>query len=167
MKTILVTGHAGFIGSNLVHRLFSEMTSGTIVGIDNLNDYYDPSLKSYRLDELDKAKPSNINYKSIRGNIADKELIDKLFAEYKFDIVVNLAAQAGVRYSIENPMCILRATSLVSTTSLKPAATTLLNTWCTPAPARCMAATRKCRSLPTTVWTILSACMRPQRRVMS
>lgn len=103
MKTILVTGHAGFIGSNLVHRLFSEMTSGTIVGIDNLNDYYDPSLKIYRLDELDKAKPSGINYKSIRGNIADRELINKLFEEYKFDIVVNLAAQAGVRYSIDNP----------------------------------------------------------------
>ena len=103
MKTILVTGHAGFIGCNLVHRLFSEMNSGTIVGIDNLNDYYDPSLKIYRLDELDKAKPSGINYKSIRGNIANKGLIDKLFAEYKFDIVVNLAAQAGMRYSIENP----------------------------------------------------------------
>ena len=102
-KTILVTGHAGFIGSNLVYRLFHDMTSGTIVGIDNLNNYYDPSLKIYRLDELDKYKPSGINYKSIRGSIADKELIDKLFTEYKFDIVVNLAAQAGVRYSIENP----------------------------------------------------------------
>lgn len=102
-KTILVTGHAGFIGSNLVYRLFHDMTSGTIVGIDNLNNYYDPSLKIYRLDELDKYKPSTINYKSIRGSIADRELIDKLFAEYKFDIVVNLAAQAGVRYSIENP----------------------------------------------------------------
>lgn len=102
-KTILVTGHAGFIGSNLVYRLFHEMKEGTIIGIDNLNNYYDPSLKIYRLDELDKAKPTGINYVSVRGSIADKELIDKLFAEYKFDIVVNLAAQAGVRYSIENP----------------------------------------------------------------
>ena len=102
-KTILVTGHAGFIGSNLVNRLFHDMTTGTIVGIDNINNYYDPSLKIYRLDELDKHKPSGINYKFIRGSIADKELIDKLFAEYKFDVVVNLAAQAGVRYSIENP----------------------------------------------------------------
>lgn len=102
-KTILVTGHAGFIGSNLVNRLFAEMKSGTIVGIDNLNNYYDPSLKIYRLDELDKLKPSGIHYKSIKGSIADRELIDKLFAEYHFDIVVNLAAQAGVRYSIENP----------------------------------------------------------------
>ena len=102
-KSILVTGHAGFIGSNLVHRLFSEMKGGTIVGIDNLNSYYDPTLKIYRLDELDKAKPAGINFQSIRGDISDKTLIDKLFAEHKFDIVVNLAAQAGVRYSIENP----------------------------------------------------------------
>ena len=102
-KTILVTGHAGFIGSNLVNRLFREMKEGTIVGIDNLNNYYDPSLKEYRLRELDKAKPAGINYVSVKGSIADRELINKLFEEYKFDIVVNLAAQAGVRYSIENP----------------------------------------------------------------
>ena len=103
MQIILVTGHAGFIGSNLVKRLFKDMKEGTIVGIDNLNDYYDPSLKEYRLQELDKAKPAGINYISIKGSIADRELINKLFAEYQFDIVVNLAAQAGVRYSIENP----------------------------------------------------------------
>lgn len=102
-KTILVTGHAGFIGSFLVRRLFGRMKSGTIVGIDNLNDYYDPKLKLYRLEELDRCKPAGINYKSIKGSIADKELVDGLFAEHKFDIVVNLAAQAGVRYSIDNP----------------------------------------------------------------
>ena len=84
-------------------RLFKEMQTGTIVGIDNLNDYYEPSLKEYRLRELDKAKPAGINYVSVNGSIADRELINKLFREYKFDIVVNLAAQAGVRYSIENP----------------------------------------------------------------
>ena len=102
-KTILVTGHAGFIGSNLVNRLFHDMKSGTIVGIDNLNSYYDPTLKIYRLDELDKAKPTGINYKSVRGDILDKATIDGMFEEYNFDVVVNLAAQAGVRYSIENP----------------------------------------------------------------
>ena len=102
-KKILVTGHAGFIGSNLVNRLFHDMKSGTVVGIDNLNSYYDPTLKIYHLDELDKAKPAGINYKSVRGDISDKATIDGLFDEYHFDVVVNLAAQAGVRYSIENP----------------------------------------------------------------
>ena len=105
MKTILVTGSAGFIGSNLVKRLFKDMAEGTIVGVDNLNDYYDPSLKEYRLRELDEIsrKQPDVNYHFVKGSIADRELINRLFAEYKFDIVVNLAAQAGVRYSIENP----------------------------------------------------------------
>ncbi len=101
-KTILVTGHAGFIGSNLVGRLFSEMKGGTVVGIDNLNSYYDPSLKDYRLGKLE-GRSKKVNYVSVKGNIADRELINRLFEEYPFDIVVNLAAQAGVRYSIENP----------------------------------------------------------------
>ena len=105
MKTILVTGSAGFIGANLVKRLFKDMTEGTIVGVDNLNSYYDPSLKEYRLRELDEIsrKQSAVSYHFVKGSIADRELINRLFAEYKFDIVVNLAAQAGVRYSIENP----------------------------------------------------------------
>ena len=111
MKNILVTGSAGFIGSNLVKRLFTEMTEGTIVGLDNLNDYYDVSLKEYRLKQLEtlhsqltlNSKLSTPNYEFIKGDLADKALIDLLFAEHKFDIVVNLAAQAGVRYSIENP----------------------------------------------------------------
>ena len=103
MQTILVTGHAGFIGSNLVKRLFQELKEGTIVGVDNLNDYYDPSLKEYRLQQLEKAKPAGLNYISIKGSIADRELVNRLFQQYQFDVVVNLAAQAGVRYSIENP----------------------------------------------------------------
>ncbi len=107
---ILVTGSAGFIGANLVKRLFTEMSDGTIIGLDNLNNYYDVSLKEYRLKELESlyeaviaGSTRNLHYGFVKGSIADKDLVNKLFTEYKFDIVVNLAAQAGVRYSIENP----------------------------------------------------------------
>lgn len=105
MKSILVTGAAGFIGANLVKRLFSDQKGATIVGFDNMNDYYDVTLKEYRLKQLEalSQQSSDVRWTFIKGTIADKELIDKLFAEHKFDIVVNLAAQAGVRYSIENP----------------------------------------------------------------
>ena len=104
-KTILVTGAAGFIGSNLVKRLFKDLSGATIVNIDNMNDYYDVSLKESRLKELSdiRHQTSDIKYHFVKGDIADKPLIDKLFNEYKFDVVVNLAAQAGVRYSITNP----------------------------------------------------------------
>ena len=108
-KCILVTGATGFIGSNLVKRLFKDLKGATIVGIDNMNNYYDVSLKEYRLKELEqlsvcpKVLPSGNKWFFVKGDIADKATIDKLFAEYHFDIVVNLAAQAGVRYSIENP----------------------------------------------------------------
>ena len=102
---ILVTGSAGFIGSNLVMRLLDGKQPVNIVGLDNMNNYYDPSLKDYRLNVIaGKAQehPEH-QYHFVKGDLADKALIDKLFAKHKFDIVVNLAAQAGVRYSIENP----------------------------------------------------------------
>ena len=102
-KKILVTGAAGFIGSNLVKRLLKEFEGVTIVGIDNMNAYYDVSLKEHRLEELDKTEKCSNKWIFVRGDIADKAAIDALFAEYQFDVVVNLAAQAGVRYSIENP----------------------------------------------------------------
>ena len=105
MKKILVTGSAGFIGSNLVLRLLKTESPIEIVGLDSVNDYYDVSLKEWRLQQISKCAaehPEN-RYSFVKGNIADKELIDRLFAEHQFDIVVNLAAQAGVRYSITNP----------------------------------------------------------------
>lgn len=103
-KIILITGAAGFIGANLVKELLKTVDGATIVGLDNLNDYYDVSIKEYRLKEIEKlAENSSSKWRFIKGNIADKRLIDELFAKYKFDIVVNLAAQAGVRYSITNP----------------------------------------------------------------
>lgn len=103
-KNILVTGSPGFIGANLVLRLLKKMTSGTIVSLDNMNDYYDPKLKEYRLELIEKAaENAAVKHVFVKGSIADKPLIDKLFAEYKFDVVVNLAAQAGVRYSIDHP----------------------------------------------------------------
>ena len=105
MNNILITGAAGFIGSNLVLELLKSFEQINIVGIDNLNDYYDVSLKEYRLrqiEELASEKTTN-KWTFVKGNIADKTLINNLFEQHKFDVVVNLAAQAGVRYSITNP----------------------------------------------------------------
>lgn len=96
MKTILITGVAGFIGSNLAKAVVSD---NKIIGIDNMNDYYDVNLKKYRLSQLEILN----NFTFIKGDIADKEIINSIFKEYNPDIVVNLAAQAGVRYSIDNP----------------------------------------------------------------
>ena len=99
MKTYFITGVAGFIGSNLAKKILKENKAIQIVGLDNMNSYYDVKLKEYRLKELEQFD----NFKFIKGNLADKELINKIFEENKPEIVVNLAAQAGVRYSITNP----------------------------------------------------------------
>ena len=104
-KIILVTGAAGFIGANLVLELLSTQSPVTIIGVDSVNDYYDVSIKEWRLEQIEKSAGEHpeSSWEFVRGNIADKPLIDKLFAKYKPAVVVNLAAQAGVRYSITNP----------------------------------------------------------------
>ena len=103
-KTILVTGVAGFIGANLANRLFEDAKRATIIGIDNMNNYYDVTLKEYRLRMLEKkSNTADVKWKFIKGDIADRQKIDEIFASYKPQIVVNLAAQAGVRHSISNP----------------------------------------------------------------
>ncbi len=103
-KSILVTGSPGFIGANLVIRLLKEMDGGTVVSMDNMNDYYDPALKEYRLKLIEKAaENSGVKHIFIRGSICDREHLDKLFSKYRFQIVVNLAAQVGVRYSVRHP----------------------------------------------------------------
>ncbi len=104
-KTILVTGAAGFIGSNLALRLLKEISGVKVIGIDNMNDYYDVSLKEYRLKLLEKYE----NFVFVKGSIADKGLITSIFEEHKPEVVVNLAAQAGVRYSITNPDAYIEA----------------------------------------------------------
>lgn len=105
MENFLITGSSGFIGSNLVLKLLQENKNIHIIGIDNMNDYYDVSLKDYRLEQINKTVQANKNveWTFIKGDIADKNLIDDIFTKYHPEIVVNLAAQAGVRYSITNP----------------------------------------------------------------
>ena len=102
---VLVTGAAGFIGSNLVKKLLEEEPAIQIVGLDNLNDYYDVRLKEWRLKRLEAAAVEHpeCSWRFVKGDLSDKSMIDRLFSEEKFDVVVNLAAQAGVRYSISNP----------------------------------------------------------------
>lgn len=98
-KTILITGSSGFIGSNLCRVLLEQYNDIKIIGIDNMNDYYDVALKEYRLNQLQNYS----NYTFIKGDISDKKLVDEVFDKYSPSVVVNLAAQAGVRYSITNP----------------------------------------------------------------
>ena len=102
-KTIFVTGAAGFVASNLVKRLFKDVKGATVIGIDNMNDYYDVTLKEYRLNKLNTTVPEGISWQFVKGDVADKQTIDDIFKTCQPQVVVHLAAQAGVRYSITNP----------------------------------------------------------------
>jgi len=109
-KTILVTGSPGFIGANLVLRLLGELSGGHIISLDNMNDYYDVALKEYRLAQIEQAAAASpVKHTFIRGDLADKVLIEEIFTTYHPAVVVNLAAQAGVRYSITNPDAYINA----------------------------------------------------------
>ena len=109
-KTVLVTGSPGFIGANLVLRLLREMEGGTVVSLDSMNDYYDPALKEYRLGLIERAAAeSPVKHVFVRGSIADRALVERVYGEYAPAVTVNLAAQAGVRYSIDHPDAYIEA----------------------------------------------------------
>ena len=155
-KTVLITGAAGFIGANLVLQLIRMGEPVTIVGFDNLNDYYDVSLKEYRLREIEAAAAVNplVTWIFVRGNLADKAAVEHLFESYRFQVVVNLAAQAGVRYSIDHPDVYMESNIIGFFISWRPAATGLWSIWCMhPAPAS-TAPMKRSPIPPKTGWTI-------------
>ena len=155
-KTILITGTAGFIGHNLSKRLLQSVKDCIIVGIDNMNDYYDVRLKEERLKELSASE----NFIFIKGSIADKSLIEKIFREYHPHVVVNLAAQAGVRYSITNPDAYIES-NLIGFYNILEACRHY------GAVPVFMVQTRKYHTLPMTRWTIPYHFMQLPRKAMN
>ena len=144
-KTVLITGAVGFIGSYLVRRLFHDFRNIKVIGIDSVTDYYDVNIKYERLKEIESLKR---DWTFVRASIADKDAVEKIFSENKISVVVNLAAQAGVRYSITNP--ISKAILSVSIISLRPAVITRWNTWFTHLHRLYTAVTRRSRTQRTT-----------------
>ena len=162
-KTILVTGAAGFIGSNLVKRIYQEAPSATVIGIDNMNAYYDVALKEFRLNELAKYP----TFTFVKGNIADKALITELFEKYKPSVVVNLAAQAGVRYSITR-MLMWNPTWSASLISSKPAVIVRVwSIWFMLLPPPSTVLIKRFRTVQMIRWIILFPFMQPPRNLMS
>jgi len=157
-KTVLVTGAAGFIGSNLVRRLFYDFRNIKLIGIDSITDYYDVNIKYERLKEIELL---NRDWTFVRASIADKDVVKKIFSENKISVVVNLAAQAGVRYTISK---VILSVSIIS---LKPAVIMRWSIWFMLLHHQSMAVTRKFRIQLMTRLTTRLAFMQQQRRVMS
>ena len=151
-KTVLVTGAAGFIGSNLVMRLFHDFRNIRVIGIDSITDYYDVNIKYERLKEIESL---DRDWTFVRASIAAKDAVERIFSENKISVVVNLAAQAGVRYSITNPDAYVQSNLM------------RWNTWFMLLHHQSMEVTRKFRIQLTTRLTTRSAFMQQQRRVTS
>ena len=162
-NTILVTGAAGFIGSNLVKRLYADMQGIAVIGLDNMNDYYDVHLKEYRLAQLVQYP----NFVFVKGNIADKQLIEEVFTEYKPQVVVNLAAQAGVRYSIIAPDAYIESNLIGFFNILEACRNHPWSIWYMPQVHLCMALIRKSRIPQMIKWITLCRFMRRPKRATS
>ena len=168
-KSVFITGAAGFIGSNLAKRLLSTVEGVKVVGLDNMNHYYDIRLKEARLNELEQFE----NFSFVKGNLADKSVIEAIFEQYKPEIVVNLGAQAGVRYSITNPDAYVEANLIGFYNILEACRHSYDEGHSGGASGVCisvlrsMAAIRKCPTLPMTKWITRYPCMRQPRNPMS
>ena len=165
-KSIFITGVAGFIGSNLAKRLLSTVEGVKVVGLDNMNNYYDVRLKEARLKELEQFE----KFSFVKGNLADKAVIESIFEQYKPEIVVNLGAQAGVRYSITNPDAYVEA-NLIGFYNILEACRHSYDEGHTPVEHSpvlpCMAAIKKCLTARMIRSIIRYLCMRPLRNPMS
>lgn len=168
-KSVFITGVAGFIGSSLAKRLLSTVEGVKVVGLDNMNHYYDVRLKEARLNELEQFD----NFSFVKGNLADKAVIESIFEQYKPEIVVNLGAQAGVRYSITNPDAYVEA-NLIGFYNILEACRhsydeghTPVNIWFMRRVLPYTAAIKKCRTVRMTRWITRYRCMQRPRSPMN
>ena len=167
-KTILVTGSPGFIGANLVLRLLRTLSGGTVISLDNMNDYYDPKLKEYRLSLIEKAaEHSPVRHVFVRGSIADKALVEGVFARYAPQVVVNLAAQAGVRYSIDHPDVYIESNLIGFYNILEACRHNPVEHLVYASSSSVYGGNKKCPSARTIRWITRSACTPPPKRAMN
>lgn len=163
-KTVLVTGAAGFIGGNLVKRLFHDVKNIKIVGIDSITDYYDVNIKKERLKEIEAL---NRDWTFIHDSIANKKAVETIFTDNRIAVVVNLAAQAGVRYSITNPDAYIESNLVGFYNLLRLAVIIMWSTLCMLLHLQYMVPTRKSHIPLTIRSTILCLFMQPLRKVMN